>query len=175
MWYSDPRSQNKPMDRPAPYQVQAAAAALRFIYPDLVFTDDQVTLDSAKFAFEMVRQVDLGARAAYGLFKLYTGTITITKWSDIPKSVYDAAKAAAERPSENMKSPVAVAFLALPYRRLIEKHLQDPAFPCRIPQKRFSFGTYPIGRLPPRTPVGEWQTWRLFRTLSCSCTAFGAT
>ena len=119
------------MDKPLPYQAEAAAAALRYVYPDLIFTTNNITLDAAKFAFEVLRRVDLGARAAYGFFKLYSGTITITEWSDIPKAVYDAAKAAAEHPNKSMKSSISLAFIALPSKRLLQKHLDDPdTFPC---------------------------------------------
>jgi hypothetical protein len=116
---------------PNPEQAAAAEAALRYVFPDLRFRREQITLDAAKFAFEVLRRVDLGARAAYGLFKLYEGTLVVTEWSDIPKAVYDAAKEASAHPDRPMKSRIALAFIAWTLQRLMQKHLDDPeTFPC---------------------------------------------
>jgi hypothetical protein len=119
------------MDTPTQSQSAAATAALRYIYPNIRVRDSQITLDAAKFAFELVRRVDIGARAAYGLFKIYGGSLTVTEWKDIPNFVYEAAKAAAEHPNESMRSLIAVTFIALPLQRLVQAHLDDPeTFPC---------------------------------------------
>ena len=116
---------------PNPEQAAAAEAALRFVFPDLKFQREQITLDAAKFALEVLRRVDVGARAAFGLFKLYQGTQVITEWNDIPKAIYDAAKEAAAHPDEPMKSRIALAFIAWTLQRLLQKHLDDPeTFPC---------------------------------------------
>lgn len=109
-----------------------AAKALRFIYGNrLQFTDNQVTPAAAAFAFVTLAKVDLGARAAYSLFKLYSGSLSITKWSDITDALYQAAKAFLEQPGHSLKSEIALAFIALPHTRNLQQHLIDPdTFPC---------------------------------------------
>ncbi|MEL6613987.1 MAG: hypothetical protein AAFQ53_17970, partial [Bacteroidota bacterium] len=60
---------------------KAAFAALKFIYPDLSFTEAQITPQAAAFSFKVLTKVDFGARASSGIFSLYA---VYTKWSQIP-------------------------------------------------------------------------------------------
>lgn len=116
-------------EKPTPEQLDAAEAALLFIFPDLKFRRHQITLEAAVFAFVVLRKVDLGARAAYGMFKLYP-TTPIRKWSQIPKHIFNAVLAATKN-KKSVKSKISLALIALQHQRNLQNHLDNPeTFPC---------------------------------------------
>jgi hypothetical protein len=114
-----------------PDELAAADFALRWVFPDLKFERNQITPDAALYGFRVMRKVDIGSRAAYGLFQLTTLPLKVTTWSDIPKEIYQAVREAMKDPRKPMKSRVALAFIALQHQRLLQYHLNDPeTHPC---------------------------------------------
>ena len=117
-------------ETPTPEQLQAAEGALSWVYPDLKFERSQITTDAALFAFVVMRKVNIGARAAYGMFKLYS-LVPPGKWSAIPKQVTKAVLAALQKPGKSLKSQIALAFIAWPHQRNLQLHLREPeTYPC---------------------------------------------
>ncbi|MCB1906602.1 MAG: hypothetical protein KDH15_04475 [Rhodocyclaceae bacterium] len=108
-----------------------AGMALRFVYPGLKFTDDQIQPKTAVIALYLARALDGTSRATYGAFKFYEDVTTgllkgQLKWSDLPKTAFDAAKAAMEDDTPK-RNAIAAAFVrqAAP-QRLMQRHLEDP-------------------------------------------------
>ena len=116
------------MSQPTKEHLDAAEAALRFIYPKLQFTRKQITPQAAAFAFKVLYKVDKGARFSSGLFSLNR---VYTKWSQIPKTVARAIYKALKDPDEYKKNMVSVAFIAKQHKRNLQQHLKYPdIFPC---------------------------------------------
>lgn len=117
--------------KPSPDRLEAAEAALRWVFPDLQFQPGQITPAAAVDAFRVLKKVDRGSRIARGLFELVQLPLNARSWSDIPEAVWDAAKEALKEPGHSMKSKVAVALIALQHERLMQWHLRDPEnHPC---------------------------------------------
>jgi hypothetical protein len=117
--------------RPRPDDLEAAEFALRWVFSDLRFAQDQVTPEAALYAFRVMKKVDVGSRAAYGLFQLTQLPLNVRSWSDIPREIYGAVREAMKQPGKPMKSRIALAFIARQHQRLLQHHLNDPeTHPC---------------------------------------------
>jgi hypothetical protein len=56
------------------------------------------------YAFRVMKKVDVGSRAAYGLFQLTQLPLNVRSWSDIPREIYGAVREAMKQPGKPMKS-----------------------------------------------------------------------
>ena len=113
---------------------QAAEKALRYVYPNLSFTYNQITPDAAYFAFASLCACSAIARSTKAIFDIYSAAVhgaTGGDWKKFGKESVQAVLDLFSGGGKPEKNSIASSVMAWRYLRLLQHHLIDPeTFPC---------------------------------------------